>query len=121
MKVLFDTNSLLIPLMFKLNPYQGVKELVPKAELITLQACVDELKGLKPVKWDEILQLALDNGLRIIDYSIKGLSVDDTIVEFAKQKKCLVLTQDKALRKKLLNNSLRVVLLRQKKRFVLTG
>jgi len=121
MKVIFDTNALLMPFEFGVNPYNGVRDIVPGAELITLEECVQELKGLKPLKWESILSLGLQNGLVIVDSGIKGLSVDDTIVEYAKKHECLVLTQDRLLKKKLLNNSLRVVIMRQKKYFKVTG
>ncbi len=121
MKVLFDTNALLMPFEFKINPYEGVKKLIPNAELITITGCVNELKGLRPRNWESILSLALSNGLKIIDFNINNLPVDDVIVEFAKKNNCVVLTQDRFLKKKLLNNSLRLVVMRQKKYFVLLG
>ncbi|MFA5406404.1 MAG: PIN domain-containing protein [Candidatus Nanoarchaeia archaeon] len=120
-QVIFDTNALLIPFMFKVNPYQGVKDLVPGAELVTLEACVNELKGLKPRQWESIIDLGLRNGLKIIKTDLKASSVDDLIVEYARPNKALVLTQDRLLKKKLLNNSLRVVILRQKNHFVIMG
>ncbi len=119
--VIFDTNAFLIPFMFGLNPYQGIKDLVPGAELVTLEACVNELKGLKPRQWESIIDLGLKNGLRVIQTNLKAPSVDDLIVEYAREQSALVLTQDRLLKKKLLNNSLRVVILRQKKYFALTG
>ena len=116
--VVFDTNALLMPFQFNVNPYEGVKDLVPGAELLTLEECVMELKGLKPRKWKSILSLGLQNGLKVVPSGLKGL-VDDVIVEFAKKHQALVLTQDKLLKKKLLNNSLRLVVMRQKKRFMI--
>lgn len=121
MKIVFDTNALLIPFQFGVNPYKGVKDLVPNAELITLKKCISELKQLKPEKWNDIVNLGLMNGLEIIDSGINGLSVDDIIVKFALQENTAVFTQDKLLKKKLLNNSLRLVVMRQQKRFVLIG
>ena len=121
MKVLFDTNALLMPFEFKADPYKGVKNLIPDAELITLRECVEELKGLKPKKWEDILSIGINKGLKIVESGISGLPVDDIIVRYAKTHHCLVLTQDKFLKKKLLNNSLRLVVLRQKKYFIITG
>lgn len=121
MKVLFDTNAFLMPFEFGVNPYDGVKGLVPKVELITINECVRELKGLKPTSWEKIMSLALQNGLRVVDSEIKKGKVDDRIVEFAKNNNCLVLTQDRLLKKKLLNSSLRVIIMRQKKYFEIIG
>lgn len=120
-KVLFDTNAFLMPFEFGIDPYQGVKDLIPGAILITLKACVNELKGLKPGRWESIISLGLQKGLKIEQTNIDNLSVDDLIVLYAKNNKCLVLTQDKLLKKKLLNNSLRVVIMRQKKKFEVIG
>ncbi|MBD3312332.1 hypothetical protein GF352_02660 [archaeon] len=122
MEVLFDTNALLMPFELKVNPYKGVKDLIPGASLITLKACVKELKGLKPRLWEQAVSLGKKQGLRVVLYqSVNNLSVDDLIVQYAKEHGSLVLTQDKLLRKKLLNSSLRVVILRQKKKFMITG
>jgi len=121
MKILFDTNALLMPFEFGVNPYQGVKETVSGAELITLEECVQELKGLKPVQWESILTLGLKNGLQIVESGIKSLNVDETIIAYAKKHDCLVLTQDKLLKKKLLNTSLRVLIMRQKRYFEVVG
>src|SRR3989339_1518721 len=106
MKVLFDTNALLMPFEFGIDPYQGVKDLIPGAILITLESCISELKGLKPSRWESIVSLGLQKGLIIEQTSLNAPSVDDLIVIYAKTNKCLVLTQDKLLKKKLLNNSL---------------
>jgi len=121
MRIVFDTNALLMPFEFGTNPYEGASQAVPGAELITLEKCINELKGLQPLNWESILTLGLKNGLKIIKSSINGLSVDNTIVEFAKREKAIVLTQDKLLKKKLLNNSLRVLIMRQKKYFEVIG
>jgi hypothetical protein len=121
MKVLFDTNALLIPFQFNINPYKGIKDLIPGAELITLSDCVNELKGLKPSKWEQIISLGLKQGLEINNTKPSNLSIDDKIVKYAKQHNCLVLTQDKLLKKKLLNSNLRVVIMRQEKRFEVQG
>ncbi|HLE06556.1 MAG TPA: hypothetical protein VI790_04325 [Candidatus Nanoarchaeia archaeon] len=121
MKVLFDTNALLMPFEFGIDPYQGVKDLIPGAILITLESCISELKGLKPGRWESIVSLGLQKGLTIEQTSLNAPSVDDLIVIYAKTNKCLVLTQDKLLKKKLLNNSLRVVIMRQKKKFEVIG
>jgi rRNA-processing protein FCF1 len=119
--VLFDTNALLIPFQFKINPYEQVRDLVPKAELLTLKECIAELKGLKPGKWEEILSIGKNNGLKVVGSGINGLSVDDTIVEYAKKHGAMVFTQDKLLKKKVLKSNLRLVIMRQKKTLEITG
>jgi len=117
----FDTNALLIPFEFGLNPYDGVRDLIPGVRLVTLEECVSELKGLRPSKWESILSLGVQNRLEVVNSEVNEVSVDDRIVSFASREKCLVLTQDALLRKKLLAKGLRIVLMRNKKTFVLMG
>ncbi len=113
--VLLDTNALLIPFQFGLDVYEKIKELVPKARIITLSSCVEELKKKKPRRWESIVALGMQKGLKIIESLLKAETVDDEILKYAVKHKCLVLTLDKELKKKLLNASLRVIIMRQKR------
>ena len=121
MKVLLDTNALLIPFQFKLDIYSRIKVLIPKAEVITLSECVEELKKKKPRVWKSVIDLGLQKGLRIIETLLRVKTVDDEILEYAQKHKCLVFTQDRVLKKKLLNASLRVIIMRQRKYLKVIG
>ncbi len=119
--VLLDTNALLMPFQFGLNPYKQLKELIPNTKIITLQECVDELKKIRPRSWESVIKLGLSNGLIIKKSTTKASTVDDLIVKESLKNKYIVLTQDKELKKKLLNKSLRLVVMRQKKYLELIG
>ncbi len=113
--VLLDTNALLIPFEFGLDIYKQIKNLVPKAKIITLSLCVDELKSVKPRIYESIINLGLKKGLTVIETLLKAKNVDSQILDYAVSHKCIVFTQDIGLKKKLLNVGLHVVIMRQKK------
>lgn len=121
MKVLLDTNALLIPFQFQLDIYSEIKNLIPRVGIITLSLCVDELRKKKLRAWKSVIDLGLQKGLKIIETLLKAGNVDSQILSYAVKHKCLVFTQDRVLRKKLLNASLRVIIMRQKKRLEVKG
>lgn len=118
--VLMDTNSLLIPFEFKFDVYSELK-FQGFSELITLDICLAEVKKIKPRLASAVVNLALQKGVRVIETLLKARNVDDEIIGYAKQHKCLVFTQDVLLRKKLLNQGLRVLIMRQKKYLKVIG
>lgn len=121
MNVLIDTNALLIPLQFKLDIYEKMRDLMPKVSFTTLRSCVNELKKKKPRLSELALNMGLINGLRVIETVLKAKSVDDEILSYSIKNKSFVFTQDKALRKKLLKHGLRVIIMRQKKYLEVIG
>ncbi len=134
-KILIDTNFLLIPAQFNVDIFSEFNKLLPKSELIIVDKTLQELKDMqKKVKGKHKLstKLALsilkqfpikvvktakhlnkDNSLHKI-----GL-VDETILDFAIKNQCYVATQDHTLRKKLKENNINTIVLRQKKYLII--
>ena len=87
----------------KRNLLNSAKELVPGAEVVTLQAVVDELKGL-----GEKLALEMVRSWKIRVVGESGYA-DDKIVAYAKRGGVAVATNDKGLTKRLRARNIAVI------------
>ncbi len=121
MKVLLDTNFLLIPGEFKVNIFQELDKL-GRPELYTLGLVVKELEKLKigtganPKAARLGLNLLKSNKVNVIETD--GKNTDDEILKTAKNG-FVVCTQDKELMQKLAKNKVSVIYLRQKRYLVM--
>ena len=128
LKIIIDSNFLLVPAQLKLDIFEGLMNLVNQNyEKIVLSTTIDELRSIMERSAPKLrkqaeLALKLAEKCRIINVDRRhGETNDDVIIRVAKQKKCLVATNDSALRKRLRNISVPVVYVRQKSRLELEG
>lgn len=114
MKILLDTNFMMIPHQFGVDIFEFLKDY----EIATLSPCIEELKKLAKKKSDDgtaakiALKLAKANKVRIIKAKD---AADKAILEYALQEKCTVGTNDKDLIKALKENDIKIIRLRQKR------
>lgn len=128
MKIIFDSNFLLVPAQLKIDIFEGLMNLLNRNyESIVLSTTIDELRSLmtkgspKLRKQAEMaLELAEKCSLVNVDRK-RNERNDDVIIRVAKQMKCLVATNDSELKKRLRNISIPVVYVRQKSRLELEG
>ncbi len=121
MKILLDTNFLLIPAQFRVDIFAEIERIMKEPyKLYILKQTIDELNKIiekQRGKHREAAKLALQlikqKGLNTIRISSKG-SVDDIIKNIAKN--YIVATQDKELKKSLK----KVITLRAKKYLVIS-
>jgi uncharacterized protein len=127
-KIIFDSNFLLVPAQLKIDIFEGLMNLLNRNyESIVLSTTIDELRSLttkgspKLRKQAEMaLELAEKCSLVNVDRK-RNERNDDVIIRVAKQMKCLVATNDSELKKRLRNISIPVVYVRQKSRLELEG
>ena len=125
MKIILDTNFLLIPERFKVNIFEELDIVVEeKYELIVPEGVVNELKRLAERKGKDgraaRVALVLMEKKKIKILKTKEDSVDKAIKELAKRfKNCAVATLDSKLKKDLLMEGKKVIYLRAKKYLVL--
>ncbi|MBS3781682.1 MAG: DUF120 domain-containing protein [Candidatus Thermoplasmatota archaeon] len=112
-KVVLDTNSLLMPFQFSLNLDEEIRRLVGNAEIYVPSSVIDELKAL-----DEKPPLKLSENYREVQVERKG---DDGVLEAARKLNAVVVTNDKELKKRALNQSLTVAFLRSGSHLELLG
>ncbi len=116
-KILLDTNMILTPFEFSIDLLGEMQRVIPgKIELITLEPVIKELKrkkrgvGLKLVEKLKIEVLPADG------------RADDAIVKFAeKNKDVIVATNDDALKKRLRDLGVPVIIVRGKQKLDLIG
>ena len=118
MKVLLDTNFLLMPNQFGVDIYAYLKFY----EIFTLSSCVSELKQLSRKKNKDALAAKI--ALKLIEQnkveimSLEEKNTDKAILDYAVEKKCAVGTNDKELIKALKKQSIKIIRLRQSKYLV---
>lgn len=94
MKAVLDTNFILIPPKFKIDIYEELK-FMGYDELIVLSPVMRELKLIG----DEVSKKLLEEqNYEVVE--VEG-NADDAIVDYAKEKKTIVCTQDKTLKNRL--------------------
>ncbi len=126
MKIILDTNFLLIPAQFKVDIFSEIERIVHEPyELFIVEQTIGELKsiiekqsGKKRQAAKLALQLIKQKGLNTIKNFQKGI-VDDIILSIA-NKEFAVATQDKGLKKALKKKNIKIITLRARKYLVIS-
>lgn len=119
MKVLLDTNFLMIPGQFKVDIYEQLREL-GAAELYATHMSVEELEKLATGRGKNAanariaLMLLKREGVRIMP-SGKTKDADEAIRRIARREGMAVCTADRRLKLELRKRGIKVISLRQKK------
>ncbi|KAF1078962.1 PIN domain-containing protein [Methanogenium sp. MK-MG] len=120
MLVLFDANALMVPVQFGVDIFTGVEELVGAFEPVTLEDVTDELTGLSRGRGRDAaaarVGVTLAARCRVVRSPHQNLMVDDRIIRYAEEHRCVVVTNDRRLREELLSRHIDVIYLREKKR-----
>jgi len=112
-KVVLDANSLLMPFQFSVNLDQEIKRLIGNARIYVPSSVIDELNTL-----DEKAALELSEKYRRVQVEKEG---DDGVLEAASKLDGLVVTNDKELKKRALEQGNPVAFLRSKSHLELLG
>ena len=123
MKVILDTNFLLIPASLGVDVFSQIKEIEPKAELFIVDKTVYELKKIineQKGKNKKNAQIALQmvDKFKFKIIKTKTFKNVDEIIEEKAEEGYTIATQDMALKRKLKNKT-KIVFLRQKKYVVI--
>ena len=120
MKVLLDTNAFLLPVQFGIDLVRELEGIFGACELVTLEGVVRELKGIGSGHGRDApaARVGLDLARRctILPSSEGTGDVDRDVIRAAEDAGCVVVTNDRAVRRSLLGKGLGVVFLRNKKR-----
>jgi len=118
-KVLFDANALMIPGQFGVDIFSETENLVGSFDPVTIKGVVAELEGLSLGRGRDAsaarVGLSLSRRCTVIDNVKSSIPVDDMIVKTAEEMDCMVLTNDRGLKNKLLENNIDVIVLRNQK------
>jgi rRNA-processing protein FCF1 len=119
-KVILDTNFLLVPGTLRVDVFTKIRELDPSAELFVVDKTIDELNKIQAEqkKFRSAAALAVQlleqQKVKIIKTE-KNKNTDLIIAETAEKNKYAVATQDKGLKKLLRQKQIPIIILRQKK------
>ncbi|MBI2523322.1 nucleotide-binding protein [Candidatus Woesearchaeota archaeon] len=121
-KILLDTNFLLIPYQFRVDIFTQIDKIIHfPYKIFVLDKGIEELKkivGEQKGKSRDAAKIAL----KLI--AIKNIAIvntegdkkaDDAIIELSSKSNYVVATQDKDLKRRLINYGTTVIILRQKK------
>ncbi len=112
-KVILDTNSLLMPFQFSINLDQEIKRLIGNAQICVPSSVIDELTAL-----DKKAPLELSKKYLEVEVEKNG---DDGVLEAANELDGVVVTNDKELKKRALEQENPVVYLRSGSHLELVG
>lgn len=121
MSVLLDANALMMPAQFGVDLVSELEGLLGRCALFTLDGVVEELRRLSRGggRNAAAARVALQLSDRIPVVERDGGSVDDRIIDHATESGCLVVTNDRDLRDRLLSRGVGVIAMRQQKRLEL--
>jgi rRNA-processing protein FCF1 len=127
-KVILDSNALFVPLQFKIDIFNDLKQLLNRRfELILLSPVKRELealakKGSPKMRKNASYALKLAEKCKYVEVDAPASALaDNIIVEIAREWKTPVFTNDRLLRKRLRDISVPVIYVRQKSRLEIDG
>lgn len=128
LKVILDSNFLLIPSQFQIDIFEGLMNLLnQRFEPILLSPTYNELRTIAEKSSPNLrkqasfaLKLAEKYNIVYVKQKINEAH-DDLILRIAEKWRCPVATNDRELRKKLRNHKILVIYLRGKSRLEMEG
>ena len=118
-KVLLDTNALMMPAQFRIDLFGEISRLVGEFTPLVPVDVLNELRGLSKGCGRESaaarLGLTLAERCTPVDREKPDQSVDEQIVDYAQREGCMVVTNDRALRKALISRGIAVISLKKQK------
>ncbi|MBS7636745.1 hypothetical protein KEJ37_05360 [Candidatus Bathyarchaeota archaeon] len=128
LKVILDSNVLFVPLKFKIDIFEELRNLLKSnVEFVLLSPVKRELetlaaKGSPKTRKEAAYALRLAEKCKFVDLGEScGASSDDAIVKVAGEWKTPVFTNDRTLRKRLRDINVPVIYVRQKSRLEIEG
>ena len=121
MRVLIDTNALMMPSQFRIDLFGELRELVGSFEPVVLSGILKELAGLSRAKGRDgaaaRLGLCLGEQCTVVPSAeMESESVDAQVIEYATKNSCLVVTNDRRVREALFARGIGVISLRNQKK-----
>ena len=110
MKVVLDTNALLLPFQIQINLDSEIRNVVGDAEIYVPSCVLGELKRLSKKRWEAKAALQLAQKYRVVNVEKLG---DDGVMEAAEKLGAYVVTQDEELIGRLKRRGIPVIYLRQ--------
>jgi hypothetical protein len=126
-KVILDSNALFVPLEFKIDIFEEIRQILKRnTEFILISPVKHELEILAAGETPKIRRqanfaLQLAKKCKLVAVEVLGEKTDDVIIRVAKNWNLPVFTNDRMLRRRLRDISVPVIYLRQKSRLDIDG
>ena len=118
-RILLDTNALLMPVQFGIDLYDELQGLFGDFELITLEEVIGELSGISRGHGRDAaaarVGLIMARSTTVVPSGSSANHVDKRVIEYARREGCTVVTNDRELRNALLREGIDVVSMRKEK------
>lgn len=111
MKIILDTNALMMPFQFQINLDKELERIFGKIEVVVPSTVINELSALRRI--NNYAKTGLEFAKRYKTVYVEG-NADDSILKLAKKENSYVLTNDLILKKRLKENGIKVVILRER-------
>lgn len=122
-KVLLDTNALMMPVQFRIDLFDELRSLLGGYEPLVLRDVVGELNGLARGGGNDAAAaragLLFAERCRTVEGKSTAPSVDERVAAYAQTEGCMVVTNDRRLREDLLAAGVPVISLRKQKKLEL--
>lgn len=112
MKVVLDTNILVLPFTKKIDIFSEIDKIVPKPRIVTLKLCLLELKQIKPSLYKSVTELLKKK--RVLVSSFKDKNTDTALLKYCTKNRAILCTIDKVLKGKAFKEELSVISVRGK-------
>jgi len=116
--VILDTNALLMPFQFGVDPEAEVGRIFGAARIVTLSSLIGELRRLTKKRPEARGALQYAERFEVIETDMGG---DDSVIEMALELGAAVVTNDAGLRKRLREKGITVLYMREKNRLAVDG
>ncbi|MBS7614151.1 nucleotide-binding protein [Candidatus Bathyarchaeota archaeon] len=126
-KVILDSNFLLVPFQFKIDIFSELERLLGKAEPVVLSTTITELEGLARSGSSKVAKqalAALELAKKCAEWYVETFlneSCDDVVLRFAELEGCVVATNDAVLRRRLRKAKVPAVYVRQRSHLEIDG
>jgi hypothetical protein len=120
-KILLDTNALMMPMQFQIDLLNELRMLLGAFEPLVLTGVIGELTGISRAKGRD--GAAARHGLVLCETctivergELQSESIDAQMIEYAARNACMVVTNDRRIRNALLTRGISVISMRNQKK-----
>jgi len=123
--VLLDTNALLLPVQFGIDLFAELQRILGSYSPLILEGSLRELERIGEGKGRDAAAARVGHALAercgVIHVQNTTIPVDEQIVHYADHSGCVVVTNDIALKNKLMERGIRVIRIRKRKTLEISG
>lgn len=116
--VILDTNALMMPFQFGVDPEAEIARIFGVARIVTLSSMLGELQRLAEKRPEARAALRYAERFDALNTEKGG---DDSLIEMAEKLEAAVVTNDRGLRKRLRERGITVLYMREKKGLAVDG